>query len=74
MQEVHSETHQGLRITVYKQHKDQFACCIYTGAFGYQIVEQFTDKSGLPPTMLFTTIDLAVEHAKAQINSDKLKA
>jgi hypothetical protein len=74
MREVHSEIHQSLRIAVYELSLNQFACCIYTGAFGYYIVEEFTERSGLPPTRLFASIDLAVEHAKAQISTDKLKA
>lgn len=74
MQEVQSEYYKNLRIAIYEQHQGQFVCCIYTGAFGYQIVEQFTNSSGLPPTKLFTTIELAVEHARTQIDSGNLRA
>ena len=71
--EVHSESYKGFRIAVY-QNSDRFVCCVYTGAFGYHIIEQFTAQSGLPPTKLFTSKDDALAHAKTQINTDKLKA
>ena len=70
--EVYSENYKGFRIAVY-QTDDGFRCCIFTGAFGYYVVEQFTEKSGLPPVRLFASGDDAVAHAKAQIDSDKLR-
>ncbi len=71
--EVYSEDYKGFRIAVY-QTGDRFQCCIFTGAFGYYIVEQFTGQSGLPPTRLFASDVEAVAHAKAQIDTDKLRA
>lgn len=71
--EVHSEDYKGLRISVYSSG-DRFVCCVYTGSFGYHIIEQFTAQSGLPPTKLFTSKDDAVTHAKTQIDSHKLRA
>lgn len=70
--EVHSEDYKGFRIAVYKIG-DRFQCCIYTGAFGYYVVEHFTAKSGLPPTRLFASVDDAVAHAKVQIDTEKLR-
>jgi hypothetical protein len=71
--EVRSENYKGFRIAVYKIG-DRFECCVYTGAFGYHIIEQFTAQTGLPPTKLFTSTEDAVAHAKTQIDTDKLKA
>jgi hypothetical protein len=70
--QVHAEDHKGLRIAVYRM-EDRFVCVIYTGAFGYHIVDHFTADSGLPPAKLFKTDDEAIAHAKAQIDTDKLR-
>ncbi len=70
--EVHNEEYKGLRIAVYKTG-DRFQCCVFTGAFGYHVIEQFTGQTGLPPTRLFSSKDDAVAHAKAQIDTDKLR-
>lgn len=67
------EDYKGLRIAVYKTG-DGFVCCVYTGAFGYHIVQHFEVESGLSPSKLFKSHDEAVSHAKAQIDSDRLRA
>jgi hypothetical protein len=68
--EVESENYKGFRIAVY-QIDDRYECYIFTGAFGYHVVQHFTEKTGLPPTKLFTSIAEALEHAKSQIDTDK---
>jgi hypothetical protein len=70
--EVHNENYKGFRIAVYKVG-DRFQCCVFTGAFGYHFIEQFTGQTGLPPTRLFASVGDAVAHAKAQIDTDKLR-
>jgi hypothetical protein len=73
MMEVYTEDYKRFRTAVYKTG-DRYQCCVYTGAFGYCIVEQFTGQTGLPPTRLFASTGDALAHAKAQIDTDKLRA
>jgi hypothetical protein len=70
--EVHSENYKGFRVAVY-QTGDNFSCCIYTGTFGYFVVEHFTATSGMPPTRFSDGINDALAHAKTQIDTEKLR-
>jgi len=56
------------------KHGDRFVCCVYTGAFGYHIIEQFTAQSGLRRRSCSPAKTDALAHAKTQIDTDKLKA
>lgn len=70
---VKSENYKGFLIAVH-QMDEHFVCYIANGDNWCQLVEQYTDESGLRPTKLFASKSDAVEHAKLYINSNEIQA
>ena len=66
---VHSENYKDFRISVF-QMSDRFMCGVFIGAFGFHIVEYYAEEeSGYPISKLFKSVEDAVTHAKAQIDT-----
>ena len=67
--EVHSEDYKDYRISIHKPGGNkEYYCYIFTGTFGVCIVDQYTASSGAFPTRVFTSIEDALDIARAYID------